>query len=105
MGYVFSRYKNYDPPDTVFKEEGTIDEDASRLLHASRRYEAGKEVTIASWSWSEGYKKLDATEAVREVAIKEQIDKYNDIDYLANRANMNKDDPKFDKDFWMLYFK
>merc|ERR1711874_10 len=105
FGYVFSRYKKYDEPDTVYKEDGTIDKDASRVLHAPRRYVEGKEIEIASWSWSEGYKKIDATEAVRKIVVKDQFDKYNDADYLANRANMKKDDPKFDKDFWMLYFK
>ena len=26
-------------------------------------------------------------------------------EYLAQRANMKPDDPKFDKDFWELYFR
>ena len=34
---------------------------------------------MASWSWSEGFKKFDATEDVKKIVAKEQINKYNDI--------------------------
>jgi len=52
-----------------------------------------------------GYEKIDVTKEVREIVDEKEIKKYDDIDYLAERANMKKNDPKFDPEFWSMYFK
>ena len=53
----------------------------------------------------EGYETMDVTEEVEKIDEEKQRKKYTDIDYLADRANMKKDDPRFDPDFWQMYFK
>merc|ERR1712113_174636 len=48
------------------------------------------------------FKKTDITDKVREAnldAQKNDYDQYKDIEYLAVRAKMKIDDPKFDPDF------
>ena len=53
-------------------------------------------------------KKTDITDQVREAKLgahKDGYDKYKDHQYLAERANMKIDDPKFDADFFGPYFR
>ena len=53
-------------------------------------------------------KKTDITDQVREASlgpVKDGYDKYKDLEYLAERANMKIDDPKFDADFLGPYFR
>jgi hypothetical protein len=64
----------------------------------------GSKVTIYVLG-PEGYETMDVTEEVEKIDEEKQRKKYTDIDYLADRANMKKDDPRFDPDFWRMYFK
>ena len=51
----------------------------------------------------------DVTDEVKKVvtraSVGETYDKYKDHDYLSRRANISKDDERFDPDFWEAYFK
>ena len=110
LGVAVHLYKDPDfGKDTnVYKEDGTVDEMASRYKHAAKYFDpnVGK-IEIIKISASDGFsvEKVDATEEVTRIIEERERLKYDDIDYLANRANMKKDDPKFDRDFWKLYFK
>jgi hypothetical protein len=91
-------------PEEVYKEDGTRDELASRINHAANRYSKGSKVTIYVLG-PNGYETMDVTQEVEKIDEEKQQKKYDDIDYLADRANMKRDDPRFDPDFWRMYFK
>ena len=63
-----------------------------------------KRIKMATIGWK-GIEMHDVTDEVKEIVLEGKPDKYKDPDYLAVRANMSKDDPRFDVEFWGAYFK
>ena len=48
-------------------------------VHLHETFILGTKVEITSWSWSEGYKKIDATDKCREIVAAREEEKYKDI--------------------------
>ena len=85
------------------------DDKARRLAEIAsytpeKKLYSGEKTKLVTFGW-DGFKSEDVTNQVEKVVLKERGDKYSDPDYLSIRANMSKDDPKFDVDFWGAYFK
>ena len=113
FGYVFVNSSKKDKFSDPKNEDGTIDYKKKHLLHVASRQDEkklldGKKVKIVSLG-STGFESYDATEEVKKIVFnigdEGSYDKYKDEVYLAHRANMSKDDPKFDAGFWGSYFK
>jgi len=101
----------YEPP---CNEDGTVDDDKRRLYEAASSFSekevlGGKKVKIAVFSFSDGFKNVDATEDVKKIILGKDrgsdYDRYLDPKYLSYRAKMDIDDPKFDVEFLGNYFK
>ena len=102
-GYVLlktsKREIDYDPTDDKARRLAEI-----ASYTSERQLYSGEKTQIVTFGW-DGIKKEDVTEEVAKVVLKGRPDKYKDPEYLSVRANMSKDDPKFDVDFWGAYFK
>ena len=61
-------------------------------------------IKMATIGWR-GLEMQDVTDEVKDIVLAGKPDKYKDPDYLSIRANMSKDDPRFDVEFWGAYFK
>ena len=104
---------------TVHPEDELETEDERNLRIANRSQKTRKNAG-GSYFTSENEKtvvlsiegfsmtKTDITDQVREAKlgpVKDGYNKYKDLKYLAERANMKIDDPKFDADFFGAYFR
>lgn len=103
MGYILmgreKKEYDYDAKDDKARRLAEIASYTSeKQLYSSEK------TTAVTFGW-DGIKTEDVTEQVATVALKGRPNKYKDPEYLSVRANMSKDDPKFDVDFWGAYFK
>jgi len=90
----------YDPDDPRSKRIAEIaGYTPERSIHTS-----DKRIKMATFGWN-GFEVQDVTEEVKALKLQGKPDKYKDPDYLSIRANMSKDDPRFDVEFWGAYFK
>ena len=99
MGYILmgreKKEYDYDAKDDKARRLAEIASYTSeKQLYSSEK------TTAVTFGW-DGIKTEDVTEQVATVALKGRPNKYKDPEYLSVRANMSKDDPKFDVDFWV----
>lgn len=109
MGYGAYLFKNRSETDII----DTDDEKTKNLKRLATGLTVEdihnrKSSIIYKFNMSTGLEKEDLTEEVKEYVLKRELkttNKYDDVDYLARRAKMDKSDPRFDQDFWRAYFK